>query len=115
MKILGTLQLRVMGVLWDFPGAPFNVNNMHEKLNEDEILPKLAQTTVGTVMTSLNKIGFTRHLIIPGDRAFYHKADISREDYLNNLLRHALQDVCGGYSGLFDASVELTRKEHTHD
>ena len=114
-KLLGPLQLRVMNMLWDYPGAPFSVNHMHEKLNEYAEHPRLAQTTVGAVMRSLNRIEFTKISLIGGDRAFYHKADISREDYLNNLLRHALQDVCGGYSGLFDASVELTRKEHTHD
>jgi predicted transcriptional regulator len=91
-EILGPLQLRVMPILWRKPAT---VHEIHDELNAQRGAPKLAYTTVLTVVRNLRARGFVE--IIPqAGRSFLWKAVGTKDGHQRAMLSWLLKSHFDG-------------------
>lgn len=97
MKQLGSLQLRIMKEFWATPhNMPVLVQDVVDTLNTDPEQPKLAYTTVGTVMRTLAKNGFLRTETRPSMRQHLFFEEVDESAYIGNQLENLIDEFFDG-------------------
>ncbi len=86
---LTPLELQIMKVLWD--SGPCNVQAVQERL---PVVPKLAYTTVQTMLNVLHRKGRVKRTL--RGRAFEYEPLISRERAASHALRDMIDRLFGG-------------------
>ena len=95
---LGTLEHRVMDVLWDCPDE-LCVRRVLERLAEGE----LAYTTIATVLTNLTRKGMADR--VAGVRAWAYRPTMTRTEYVAGCMVQSLmsaEDRAAALAGLVD-------------
>ncbi len=92
MDIIGPLQLRVMHHIWE-EGAS-TVHDVHNALNNAPDAPKLAYTTILTVMRNLARRNILHQK--PAGRSHVFSAEISESEYKESLLLKICEDFFSG-------------------
>ena len=92
MDIIGPLQLRVMHHIWE-EGAS-TVHDVHNALNNAPEAPKLAYTTILTVMRNLARRNILNQK--PAGRSHIFSAEITENEYKESLLLKICEDFFGG-------------------
>jgi predicted transcriptional regulator len=86
---LTPLELQIMKVLWDC--GPCNVQSVQERLGGS---PKLAYTTVQTMLNVLHRKGRVRRRL--RGRAYDYTAVLTREKASSNAIRNIVDGLFGG-------------------
>jgi BlaI family transcriptional regulator, penicillinase repressor len=86
---LTPLELQIMKVLWEF--GPSTVVTVQESLSER---PKLAYTTVQTMLNVLHRKGHVKRKLC--GKAFEHEALLSKENASSSAIRDMVDRVFGG-------------------
>ena len=94
MRQLGSLELKVMRVVWAKGTA--TVADVHEELRAKG--DRLAYTTILTTMSKLEKKGFLEHETI--DRAYHYKALVSDEGVRTTYLTDLIEKFFNGSPGM---------------
>src|ERR1700722_2438115 len=84
---LTPLELQIMNVLWDYGAS--NVKSVQEKLS-----PKLAYTTVQTMLNVLHRKGRVRRRL--RGRAFDYAPVLTREKAASNAIGDMIERLFGG-------------------
>ena len=92
MEIIGPLQLRVMHYIWS--NGESTVNVVHKSLNEEPGAPKLAYTTILTVMRNLTRREILKQT--PAGRSHMFSPLVSEESYKKTLLSQICDDFFRG-------------------
>lgn len=92
MEIIGPLQLRVMHHIWEHGGC--TVHDVHSSLNAEPEAPKLAYTTILTVMRNLARRNILQQK--PAGRSHMFSPEISEADYKEALLKQIGEDFFSG-------------------
>ncbi|MCC7498614.1 MAG: BlaI/MecI/CopY family transcriptional regulator [Bryobacterales bacterium] len=99
---LTPLELEIMKVLWDAGSA--TVQTVQERL---PIEPRLAYTTVQTMLNLLKKKGKVHRVHKPGERAFLYAPAVSRHSAVGQLVGDLVDRLFGGSAeGLVMSMVE---------
>jgi len=88
-KQLTRLELQIMKALWDF--GPSNVQVVQENLSAS---PKLAYTTVQTMLNVLHRKGWVKRTL--RGRAYEYEPLVSRDRAANNAIRDMIDRLFGG-------------------
>ena len=88
-KQLTRLELQIMKALWDF--GPSNVQAVQENLSAS---PKLAYTTVQTMLNVLYRKGWVKRTL--HGRAYEYEPLVSRDRAANNAIRDMIDRLFGG-------------------
>jgi len=88
-KQLTRLELQIMKALWDF--GPSNVQVVQENLSAS---PKLAYTTVQTMLNVLHRKGWVNRTL--RGRAYEYEPLVSRDRAANNAIRDMIDRLFGG-------------------
>ena len=88
-KQLTRLELQIMKALWDF--GPSNVQVVQENLSAS---PKLAYTTVQTMLNVLHRKGWVNRTL--RGRAYEYEPLVSRDRAANNAIRDMVDRLFGG-------------------
>ncbi len=88
-KQLTRLELQIMKALWDF--GPSNVQVVQENLSAS---PKLAYTTVQTMLNVLHRKGWVKRTL--RGRAYEYEPLVSRDRAANNAIRDMVDRLFGG-------------------
>ena len=88
-KQLTRLELQIMKALWDF--GPSNVQVVQENLSAS---PKLAYTTVQTMLNVLHRKGWAKRTL--RGRAYEYEPLVSRDRAANNAIRDMIDRLFGG-------------------
>jgi BlaI family penicillinase repressor len=104
---LTPLELQIMNVLWDC--GPANVQSVQEKLSGS---PKLAYTTVQTMLNVLHRKGRVRRRL--RGRAFDYAPVLTREKAASNALGDMIERLFGGsVDGLLMSLVKSEQLDPT--
>lgn len=101
---LGSLEAKIMRVLWDRPEQFMQVRDVLPLLDDD-----LAYTTVMTVMSRLHEKGLLRHQ--RQGRAWAYRAASSREAYVAATMAEALRVAEDRTAALLHFVADLDRAE----
>lgn len=103
MEIIGPLQLRVMHHIWE--NGSCTVHDVHATLNAVPEAPKLAYTTILTVMRNLSRRNILSQK--PAGRSHVFTPEVSENDYKQSLLMQICEDF---FSGDTDRMVAILNK-----
>lgn len=92
MEIIGPLQLRVMHHIWEHGAC--TVHDVHAALNGAPDAPKLAYTTILTVMRNLSRRNILDQK--PAGRSHIFSPVVTEEDYKQSLLMQICEDFFDG-------------------
>lgn len=92
MEIIGPLQLRVMHHIWK--NGECTVHDVHGSLNGEEDAPKLAYTTILTVMRNLARRNILHQK--PAGRSHMFSPVVSESEYKEALLKQIGEDFFSG-------------------
>ena len=92
MEAIGPLQLRVMHYIWE--NGPSTVHAVHDSLNAEPGAPKLAYTTILTVMRNLAKRKVLDQK--PAGRSHMFEPLVDEQTYKMGILRSVRKDLFGG-------------------
>ncbi len=103
MEIIGPLQLRVMHHIWE--NGACTVHDVHATLNAVPEAPKLAYTTILTVMRNLARRNILNQK--PAGRSHVFSPEITEDEYKQSLLMQICEDF---FSGDADRMIEILNK-----
>lgn len=92
MEAIGPLQLRVMHYIWKH--GPSTVHSVHDALNAEPGAPKLAYTTILTVMRNLARRKVLNQKATGRSHVF--EPLIDEDTYKLGMLRQVRRDLFGG-------------------
>lgn len=111
MDAIGPLQLRVMHFIWK--NGPSTVHAVHDALNGEPGAPKLAYTTILTVMRNLAKRGILDQR--PAGRSHIFEPLVDERSYKLSILRQVREDLFAGdvtrLLGLLSEDGDLSKRE----
>lgn len=114
MDAIGPLQLRVMHYIWQHGASTVHI--VHDALNNEPGAPKLAYTTILTVMRNLAKRGVLNQA--PAGRSHLFSPLITEREYKIGILRQVRADLFAGDLKRMlgqmadDPDLSATEREH---
>ena len=111
MDAIGPLQLRVMHYIWKHGAS--TVHSVHDALNAEPGAPKLAYTTILTVMRNLAKRGILNQR--PAGRSHIFEPLVDERTYKLSILRQVREDLFAGdvnrMLGLLGEDADLSQSD----
>ena len=107
MEIIGPLQLRVMHHIWN--SGECTVHDVHGSLNGEEDAPKLAYTTILTVMRNLARRNILHQK--PAGRSHIFSPVVSENEYKEALLKQIGEDFFNGDVGRMIKILEQAKAQ----
>ena len=103
MKFLGPLQMRIMQIIWYSDEDYMKARVIMEILNKDTSQPKLAYTTINTVLASLCKYRFIQRVMTK--RSYTYIARTREDQYESDIMDYCAAAFHNGDFAKFGASV----------